>query len=103
MKLTEVTSLEDIKNAKAGSNIAVNNTITMTDPMMGYKGNLNLFLNERGEIALDNSHKQDLSETIFVSKTLNVYGNGGTVADVDQERGIAFTLEDTAIDIEICI
>ena len=79
VKLTEVTSLEDIKNAKAGSNIAVNNTITMTDPMMGYNGNLNLFLNERGEIALDNSHKQALSETIFVSKTLNVYGNGGKV------------------------
>ena len=79
VKLTEVTSLEDIKNAKAGSNIAVNNTITMTDPMMGYNGNLNLFLNEGGEIALDNSHKQALSETIFVSKTLNVYGNGGKV------------------------
>ena len=79
VKLTEVTSLEDIKNAKAGSNIAVNNTITMTDPMMGYNGNLNLFLNEDGEIALDNSHKQALSETIFVSKTLNVYGNGGKV------------------------
>ena len=77
VKLTEVTSLEDIKNAKAGSNIAVNNTITMTNPMMGYNGNLNLFLNEDGEIALDNSHKQALSETIFVSKTLNVYGNGG--------------------------
>ena len=79
VKLTEVTSLEDIKNAKAGSNIAVNNTITMTNPMMGYNGNLNLFLNEGGEIALDNSHKQALSETIFVSKTLNVYGNGGKV------------------------
>ena len=79
VKLTEVTSLEDIKNAKAGSNIAVNNTITMTNPMMGYNGNLNLFLNEDGEIALDNSHKQALSETIFVSKTLNVYGNGGKV------------------------
>ena len=79
VKLTEVTSLEDIKNAKAGSNIAVNNTITMTDPMMGYNGNLNLFLNEGGEIALDNSHKQALSETIFVSKTLNVYGNCGKV------------------------
>ena len=79
VKLTEVTSLEDIKNAKAGSNIAVNNTITMTDPMMEYNGNLNLFLNEGGEIALDNSHKQALSETIFVSKTLNVYGNGGKV------------------------
>ena len=79
VKLTEVTSLEDIKNAKAGSNIAVNNTITMTDPMMGYNGNLNLFLNEGGEIALDNSHKQALSETIFVSRTLNVYGNGGKV------------------------
>ena len=78
VKLTEVTSLEDIKNAKAGSNIAVNNTITMTNPMMGYNGNLNLFLNEDGEIALDNSHKQALSETIFVSKTLNVYGNGAS-------------------------
>ena len=79
VKLTEVTSLEDIQNAKAGSSIAVNGKLTMTSPMMSYNNRLNLFLNESGEIALDNSAKQALDQTIFVSKTLNVYGNGGKV------------------------
>ena len=80
VKLTEVTSLEDIKNAKAGSNLGVNSLITMTNPMMSYKKGLNLFLNEGGEIALDNTTTDlDFNQTIFVGTTLNVYGNGGKV------------------------
>ena len=80
VKLTEVTSLEDIKKAKAGSNLGVNSLITMTNPMMSYKKGLNLFLNEGGEIALDNTTTNlDFNQTIFVGTTLNVYGNGGKV------------------------
>ena len=80
VKLTEVTSLEDIKKAKAGSNLGVNSLITMTNPMMSYKKGLNLFLNEGGEIALDNTTTDlDFNQTIFVGTTLNVYGNGGKV------------------------
>ena len=80
VKLTEVTSLEDIKNAKAGSNLGVNSLITMTNPMMSYKKGLNLFLNEGGEIALNNTTTNlDFNQTIFVGTTLNVYGYGGKV------------------------